>query len=242
MLLELASRDAAAPEAREQVQRYIDKAWQNPTLRLILINSAAKTRNHYLDARIRAAVNDFEENVAKAAKSAMRRLRIPALGEDKTPQIATLKLDQAIKQVVSSSGDIALGEAVFTRAACVTCHTVSQDQAQKGPYLGNIANTYRRHDLAESILNPNKTIAQGFATHEITMKNGEDWTGFVVNEAGDAVTLRDTLSQEHILLKSEIQSRTTLKTSIMPEGLMGGFTTKEMASLLDYLVNLSKFD
>jgi hypothetical protein len=56
------------------------------------------------------------------------------------------------------------------------------------------------------------------------------------------VTLRDTLSQEHILLKSEIQSRTTLKTSIMPEGLMGGFTTKEMASLLDYLVNLSKFD
>ena len=241
-LLELASRDAAAPEAREQVQRYIDKAWQDPTLRLILINSASKTRNHYLDARIRAAVNDFEENVAKAAKSAMRRLRIPALGEDKTPQIATLSLEQTLKQVASASGDIALGEAVFTRAACATCHTVSQDQAQKGPYLGNIANTYRRHDLAESILNPNKTIAQGFATHEITMKDGEEWTGFVVNEAGDAVTLRDTLSQEHILLKSEIQNRMTLKTSIMPEGLMGGFTIKEMASLLDYLVNLSKFD
>ena len=239
-LLELATRDSAAPEARDQVRKFIDVAWQDSDRKLLLINSAAQSRNHYLDARIRTAVNDFDEEVAKAAQTAMRRLRIPALGEDKTPKIATLEQDKALKEVVAASGDIALGEAVFTRAACATCHTTSQDQAQKGPYLGNIANTYRRNDLAESILNPNKTIAQGFATNQITMEDGEEYTGFVVNEAGDAVTLRDILSQEHVLLKNEIEERKTLSTSIMPEGLMGGFTVKEMASLLDYLVNLSK--
>ena len=241
-LLELVTRDAAAPEARDHVRKFIDRAWQDPIHKAGLINAAAQMRNHYLDTRIRAALNDFDEDVVTAAKTAVRRLRIPALGEDKTPPLVNLKQDEALKQVVATSGDIALGEAVFMRAACATCHTVSQDQAQKGPYLGNIANTYRRNDLAESILNPNKTIAQGFATHQITMKDGEEWTGFVVNEAGDAVTLRDILSQEHVLQKSDIEERKILETSIMPEGLMGAFTVKEMASLLDYLVNLSKTD
>ncbi len=239
-LLELATRETASPEARDQVRKFIDEAWQDSTARLGLINAASQMRNHYLDARIRTAVNDFDENVAKAAQTAMRRLRIPALGEDKTPKVASLQVDQALHLVVSTSGDVALGEAVFSRAACATCHTVSQDQAQKGPYLGNIANTYRRKDLAESILDPNKTIAQGFATNQITMKDGEEYTGFVVNEAGDQVTLRDVLSQEHVLLKAEIEERSTLPNSMMPEGLMGGFTVKEMASLLDYLENLSK--
>ena len=39
----------------------------------------------------------------------------------------------------------------------------------KGPYLGNIANTYQRPAPAEAIHEPSKTIAQGFATNTITL-------------------------------------------------------------------------
>ena len=39
----------------------------------------------------------------------------------------------------------------------------SADQPPKGPYLGNIAQTYKRPELAQNILEPSKTIAQGFA-------------------------------------------------------------------------------
>ena len=238
-LLTLADRKNIGPEVTVHVRKAIDLGWQDPVRRVLLMKAAAQMRNHYLDARIRASLNDFDPDIASAAKAAARRLRIPEPGEDKTPKIGDLTQEKALEQVIEFKGDIALGEAVFMRAACVTCHTVSQDQQQKGPYLGNIANTYRRNDLAISILDPNKTIAQGFATNLISLKNGQELTGFVVNEAGDEVVLRDIIAQEHSIRKTEIQERRTLETSIMPEGLMAGFSVKEMASLLDYLEMLS---
>ncbi|XOV70648.1 MAG: discoidin domain-containing protein [Verrucomicrobiota bacterium] len=241
-LLALAERKNIGPEITTHVRKAIDLGWQEADRRVLLMNTAALLRNHYLDARIQASMNDFDPDIADAAKSAARRLRIPAPGEDNTSKIGDLTPEKALEQVASFKGDIALGEAVFLRAACATCHTVSQDQKQKGPYLGNIANTYRRNDLALSILDPNKTIAQGFATNFLHLKDGRELTGFVVNEAGDQVVLRDILAQEHNIEKRDIQERRTLETSIMPEGLMAGFSVKEMASLLDYLENLSSDD
>ena len=56
------------------------------------------------------------------------------------------------------AGDIALGEQLFTRQTCMACHTTSQDQPQKGPYLGNIAQTYKRPDpkLKAPVVDPMK--------------------------------------------------------------------------------------
>ena len=239
-LLELASRKNVGPEAKASATEAINLAWQDPIRKILLINLAADLRNHHLDARISAARSDFDPDVVKAAERAARRLRIPNPDEDSTAKIESLSLDEALTQVVASKGDVALGEAVFNRAACATCHTVSQDQQQKGPYLGNIATTYRRNDLAESILRPNKTIAQGFATHLITLKDDATLMGFITNEAGDEVTLRDIAAQEHTLRKDQISNRTTLPTSIMPPGLMSAFSVHEMASLLDYLESLAQ--
>ncbi len=239
-LLQVAAKKNASPEARAQASQAIDEAWQSPERRILLMRVASELRNHTLDARIRAALSDFDPDVAKAAKDAARRLRIPEPGADTTPKLATLTPADAIAQVLEHKGDPAIGEAVFLKAACVTCHTVRQDQPQRGPYLGNIANTYRRRELAESILLPNKTIAQGFATNVITLKDETEHTGFVTNEAGIQVTLRDVAGQEHVIPKDTIQQRTTSPNSIMPPGLMGAFSTHEFASLLDYLEQLAE--
>ena len=96
----------------------------------------------------------------------------------------------------------------------------------------------KRH-LAKAILMPGDTIAQGFATHVIELDDGEEVTGFVVQESGDQVILRDVLSQAHTLDKEKILSRKVLETSMMPEGLMASFSIREMASLLDYLEQLA---
>ena len=239
-LLELASSKKSGPEAQAHARKEIDLAWQNPVRRIALIKLAAEQKNHYLDARIAASLTDFNPDIVKAAQSAVKRLRIQLPGADKTPKLDTLKIEEALAQSIKLKGDPTLGEAVFIKAACATCHTVSQDQPQKGPYLGNIANTYRRNDLAESILNPNKTIAQGFASQLIVTKDEFEYTGFVTKEAADEVRLRDIAANEHTIKKSDIVERKTLPTSIMPPGLMNTFSVKEFASLLDYLEGLSK--
>ncbi len=238
-LLALADRKDLSPETSQSVKNLIDVAWQDPVRRVVMMRMAASQRNHVLDARIRAALQDPNEEVSRQARQSARRLRIEALEEDTSPRVDGLSVKETLQQVVRTQGDVTLGEAVFLRASCQMCHTVSQEQDPKGPYLGNIANTYRREDLAKAILMPGDTIAQGFATHVIELDDGEEVTGFVVQESGDQVILRDVLSQAHTLDKEKILSRKVLETSMMPEGLMASFSIREMASLLDYLEQLA---
>ncbi|YCM42057.1 discoidin domain-containing protein [Verrucomicrobiaceae bacterium 227] len=239
-VLQLASRKGGSPESREMSLKAINVAWSDSPQRLALIKAAADLRNPVINDRIAIALSDPDADVAKAAKEAANRLKIQAPGEDKTPKIATLKEEEAIDQVTKHKGDAALGQAIFARATCNACHTVSQAEAQKGPYLGNITETYRRKELAEAILVPNKTIAQGFATNVFNLKDGKAFAGFVTDESGDSVTIRDIASTEHSFKKSGIKDRSTLPTSLMPPGLMSGFTVHELASLLDYLDSLAK--
>lgn len=239
-VLSLASRKDGSPESREMSRKAIDKGWNDPKQKLTFIKAAKDLGNPVINDKIRIALSDPDTAIARIAIEAAKRLKIQTPGEDKTPRISKLKIADAIQQVTSHRGDNALGQAVFARATCNACHSVSLDQKQKGPYLGNITKTYRRNELAEAILVPHKTIAQGFSTNVFTLKNDKSLVGFVTHEAGDSVTIRDITSQEHSFKKSEIKERSTLKTSLMPEGLMLPFTVHEMASLLDYLESLKK--
>jgi putative heme-binding domain-containing protein len=240
-VLALASRTGGSPESRELSKKALDAAWNVPAQKAVLIAAAVKTKNRTLDDRILVAVNDLDPAVAKAAKAAVKDLKLQAKGEDKTPKIATLAPDKALAAVLAhQGGDVALGEAVFARATCVACHTVSQSEKPKGPYLGNIVETYQRPDLAMNILDPNKTIAQGFASNLVTLKDGTSLMGFVTDEQGEQVTLRDIASQERTFQKADIAKRETLPMSLMPPGLMANFTVHETASLLDYLASLVK--
>ena len=54
--------------------------------------------------------------------------------------------------------------------------------------------------------------------------------------------MRDMASQEHQIAKAEIKERTKMTNSMMPAGLMHNFSIKEFASLLDYVVGLSRKD
>jgi putative heme-binding domain-containing protein len=129
---------------------------------------------------------------------------------------------------------------MFDRQTCTACHAVSADEAQKGPYLGNIAQTYSRADLAMNIIDPGKTIAQGFATELFTLKDGTTQMGFVTFESAEEVKARNIAAQEFTWKTSDIARRDKLPNSLMPPGLVNNLTVREFASLLDYLESLSK--
>jgi putative heme-binding domain-containing protein len=240
VLLSLGARKSGSPEAREMAVKALTNGWANIERRIQIIRAADKIKAHTIDDKIQAAIQDPDKRVANAASSAAKSLRLKIVENDSTPKIASLNPEQALASVLNTKGDTGLGQQIFTKATCVACHTVSQQQTQKGPYLGNIAKTYNRNDLAANILDPNRTIAQGFATNMITLDTGETHMGFVTDESGDRLTVRDITSQEFTFLKAKITSRTTLPNSMMPMGLMGGFSVREFASLLDYLESLSK--
>ena len=239
-LLTLAAKKKASPESIEIAQSSIGKAWKMADRRIRLMQAAGEINNHYLDEKILAARNDADEEVAKIARAVVKRLKIKLPATSDSPRISTMSMQEVIGKVVNLRGDFTLGEQIFAKANCGACHTVRQDQIQKGPYLGTIAKTYKRRELATAVLEPSQLIAQGFVTNSFLTVEGKQLTGFVTAELSDRVTIRDQLGQEHTILKDDIEARKTSTVSVMPSGVMNDYTTHELASLLDYLESLSK--
>lgn len=239
-LLALSGRKGGSPESREMSTKDITNGWANPKRRVQILNAIEATGFHGLDDQVRASMDDPDATVAEAANRTAKSLKLEKKGEDKTPLVSTLKPEEVIAAISKTKGDINLGKQMFARQTCTACHAASLDEPQKGPYLGNIAQTYSRTDLAINIIDPGKTIAQGFATEVFTLKDGTAQMGFVTFESADQVKARNIAAQEFTWKTSDIVKRDKLPNSLMPPGLVSNLTVREFASLLDYLESLSK--
>ena len=173
----------------------------------------------------------------------MKRLKLDPekfRAEATAPKLGDLPVATVLTQVLATKGETSRGEQLFNQVGCNGCHTVKTEEPLKGPYLGTIATVYQRRELAEAILMPNKTLAQGFVANHFELKDGTEIDGFVVREAADAVTIRTITAEEQTLPVAQILKREKQEKSLMPEGLTTGLTVREFASLLDYLEALSK--
>lgn len=197
----------------------------------------------FLDAAAANPNNASAVVLAKDADATLRHLKLDATALRGQSQVVRVPLkglahEQVIEQVGALKGDLALGEQLFTRQGCVKCHSVKPGEPLKGPSLANAAAIYKRPDLAWAILDPNKSIAQGFATNIFTLDDGRSLTGFVVVEAADHVVVRDATGAEHDIPTASIEERTTSPVSVMPAGLVDDLTAAEFAALVDYVVSL----
>jgi len=243
VLLKLASRKVGSPEAREAARVALDAGWTQPKRRVQILRAAARTGDSSRAAQFVAALDDADPTVAEAARETVRRLKIDPekiRASAAAKKVGDLSTDAALAAVVATKGEVSRGEQLFTQVGCNACHTVKADEPLKGPFLGTIANVYRKRELAEAVLLPNKTIAQGFVANHFELKDGTEVDGFDVREAADAVTIRTIAAQEQLIPVTQIVKREKQERSLMPEGLAAGLTVQELASLLDYMESLAK--
>ena len=124
------------------------------------------------------------------------------------------------------------------RQGCIACHTTTLQEVPKGPFLGGVGNAFDRRFLAESILIPGASVAQGFQTQWIKLANGDHHEGFVTAELDGVIQLRNVAGVETRLNAKDVKERGERQESIMPPGLAANLTVKEFASLIDYLQSL----
>jgi putative membrane-bound dehydrogenase-like protein len=119
--------------------------------------------------------------------------------------------------------------------ACVKCHALGGQGGQVGPDLAGISLKYKREDLMTSILEPSRTIAQGYETIVVTTTSGQVLTGVFKGESADTVNLVDAEGKPHTVAKKDIEERRFSPVSTMPNGLNEGMSLQDFAEVIAFL-------
>jgi putative heme-binding domain-containing protein len=89
--------------------------------------------------------------------------------------------------------------------------------------------------LLLAMIAPSAEIREGFATTIVETKDGSTLAGFISDQAGDTLALRDAAGQTHTLSKDRITKQTPHPASLMPEGLLAGLADEELRDFLAYI-------
>ena len=121
---------------------------------------------------------------------------------------------------------------------CAACHKFGSLGSEVGPDLTTIASRFKKKDLLESILWPSKVISDQYKAEMFELKDGKVLVGVVVREDALRVHLRTAESPERPVPvpKAQIAERAEATVSLMPEGLLEGYTQAEISSLLAFLL------
>jgi putative heme-binding domain-containing protein len=238
-LARVADGKLTEPAARQAAQAAIEHAWQDASAIVPLLRAIGRAKAMAFADAVRLRMGDRDPTIATAAVAAGARLGITSAAPSTRPleTIASLGYDKALASTLAITGDAKLGQELFTRQGCIACHTVSAEQAPRGPFLGGISARYSRRELLESILKPSAKIAQGFETQWFKTK-GDVVEGFVTREAGDEIELRNVTGKSIVLKADQVKSRGKREISVMPEGLAAKLSPSELASIIRYLESL----
>ncbi|HKI38481.1 MAG TPA: PVC-type heme-binding CxxCH protein [Gemmataceae bacterium] len=140
-----------------------------------------------------------------------------------------------------AGGDAEAGRRVFftkTEASCLRCHKVKgEGGGDVGPDLAGIGGKQTREYLLESIVDPNKQIAQGYESVLLTLTNGTVVNGVVKGEDKNEVKLLTADGKLVPIPRAKIDERTRGK-SAMPDDVVRHLTKRELRDVVEYLVSL----
>ena len=155
----------------------------------------------------------------------------------KKGQIGKMSIEDVMLTLKKAKGDPAKGREVFARQGCSVCHTTEKGQPLKGPFMGQVGAILSPEQIAESILKPNASISQGFATVQVDTKDNKTYVGFVTAQSADSIEIRDIAGKANRIKASDVSGRKDLEISMMPAGLADALSIDEFASLVAFLAS-----
>lgn len=149
----------------------------------------------------------------------------------------------ALSVLALKKGDIARGKALMASSGnsqlqCLKCHAVQGSGGAIGPDLSMIGKKGTKENLYESIINPNKAIADQYLTWIIETKKGQVLTGLIVEESPELIVLRDGNGKDYKIDRKDVESKAKGPNSLMPSDLIISMSEQDLIDLVDYLATL----
>lgn len=150
-----------------------------------------------------------------------------------------------IAQLVQRRGDREHGRRLFFEnkdLGCARCHKVNGQGGQIGPDLSAIGSKASRENLLESILYPDKAIAEQFVQWVVETKQGVLVQGILLEETQQHVVLRDANGKDWKIAKEDIMERAKSQRSLMPGDLVQYMTDQDLLDLVEFLQTLRSME
>lgn len=139
-------------------------------------------------------------------------------------------------------GDAENGRKIFfekAEAGCAKCHKAKGRGGEVGPVLDGIGAQKARQYLLESIVSPNKEIAQGFAQAVLLLNSDAVETGRIEKEDDKSLTIILADATRKTIAKADIKAR-KVGLSAMPEDEVKHLTRPELRDVIEFLASLKE--
>jgi putative heme-binding domain-containing protein len=130
------------------------------------------------------------------------------------------------------------GKAMFATSLCVKCHSMNGQGGISGPNLTNVGTRFSYKDMLESIIEPNKTISDQFASTVFYLKDGSSVVGKMINEDEKNYFIGQNPFAMHVVkevAKKNVIRKRLSKESFMMSGLINRLNPEELKDLLAYM-------
>src|SRR5262249_32484056 len=89
--------------------------------------------------------------------------------------------------------------------------------------------------LLVDVLDPSRQVSVDYISYSIVTTKGDSWSGLIAAETPASVTLRRAGQPDETILREQIKELRAEGKSLMPDALEQGWSTQDLADLLDFL-------
>ena len=240
--LQLVAVAAVAESGRDDVARRLLAGWRghSPTIRTAIVDSLMQRnplRSELLNAieRKDIAVSDLDASRREALltggppeiQARAKKLLASTVSSSRSEVLElfrpALELDAVIER----------GRVVFEKR-CAACHKLNGIGKSIGADLAALRDR-SSPALLTAILDPNRAVEAKFLAYTAVTAAGRSYSGMLLNESGNSITLIGSDGKEHVLLRSELETLVATNRSLMPEGLEKDVSPQDIADVIAFV-------
>ena len=131
-------------------------------------------------------------------------------------------------------GSAGNGRRIFSKT-CQNCHRLFGTGGEIGPDITG-SNRANLDYILENILDPSSVVGRDYQVTVLALQDGRVIQGMLKKETESALTIQ-TINDQVVIPKSEIEERSLSNTSMMPERQLDSLTKDEVRDLIRYLAS-----
>ena len=215
------------PELRPRVIEVLTQrpAWAGPLLDAVDRKAVPASAFNVNQIRKLAAIKD-------PATSGRVRATWGLVRESRNPAREGV-IDQVRRSLVNAKADPVAGATVF-RNLCAQCHKIYGEGQEVGPEITlNGRGSYEQ--LLSNVLDPNLVIGPAYQATTVAATDGRVLTGLVVEDSPARVVLKTQGGKVETIPRAAVEESRLSPLSLMPEGIEGQITPRELADLFAFL-------